>query len=145
MRIRTAVIAAVVAGLSVASVAEAAPPKNFKKTVSFTDATPDPSGNAESGNENHCSGQLPQEDPIEVKVPGPGYLEVSIAGFQGDWSLQVKSKDGEVLGGADVNPPSEFETVSVRFKKAETVGILPCNLAGTPQAEVTYSYTYKKK
>ena len=144
MKIRTAVIAALVAGLSVASVADAAPPKNFKKTVSFTDATPDPSGNAASGNENHCSGQLPQEAPISVKVPGPGYLEVSIAGFQGDWSLQVKDKDGEVLGGADVNPPSEFESVSIRFKKAETVGILPCNLAGTPQAEVTYSYTYKK-
>lgn len=144
MRIRTAVIASVVVGLSFATVADAAPPKNFKKTVTFTDGTPDPTGNAASGNENHCSGQLPQENPIEVKVPGPGYLEVSIAGFQGDWSLQVKSKDGEVLGGADVNPPSEFETVSIRFKKAETVGVLPCNLAGTPQAEVTYSYTYKK-
>jgi hypothetical protein len=144
MKIRTAVIAALVAGLSVASVADAAPPKNFKKTVSFTDATPDPTGNAASGNENHCSGQLPQEAPISVKVPGPGYLEVSIAGFQGDWSLQVKDKDGEVLGGADVNPPSEFESVSIRFKKAATVGILPCNMSGTPQAEVTYSYTYKK-
>ena len=144
MKIRTAVIAALVAGLSVASVADAAPPKNFKKTVSFTDATPDPTGNAASGNENHCSGQLPQEAPISVKVPGPGYLEVSFAGFQGDWSLQVKDKDGEVLGGADVNPPSEFESVSIRFKKAATVGILPCNMGGTPQAEVTYSYTYKK-
>jgi hypothetical protein len=144
MRIRTAVIASVVVGMSFATIAEAAPPKNFKKTVSFTDATPDPSGNAASGNENHCSGQLPQEDPISVKIPGPGYLEVSIAGFQGDWSLQVKGADGEVLGGADVNPPSEFEAVSIRFKKAETVGILPCNMGGTPQAEVTYSYTYKK-
>jgi hypothetical protein len=33
----------------------------------------------------------------------------------------------------------------VKFKKAETVAILPCNLEGTPQADVTYSYTYKKK
>ena len=144
MRIRTAVITVVAASLSVATVANAAPPKNFKKTVTFTDATPDPTGNAGSGNENHCSGQLPTEDPIQVKVPGPGYLEVSIAGFQGDWSLQVRDSSGEVLGGADVNPPSEFESISVRFKKAETVGILPCNLAGTPEAQVTYSYTYKK-
>ena len=144
MRIRTAVITVVAASLSVATVANAAPPKNFKKTVTFTDATPDPTGNAGSGNENHCSGQLPTEDPIQVKVPGPGYLEVSIAGFQGDWSLQIRDKDGEVLAGDDVNPPSEFESVSVRFKKAETVGILPCNLAGTPEAQVTYSYTYKK-
>jgi hypothetical protein len=145
MRIRTAVVASLVAGLSLASVANAAPPKNFKKTVAFTDGTPDPSGNAGSGNENHCSGKLPQEAPIEVKIPGPGYLEVSIGGFQGDWALQVRDKDGEVLGGDDVNPPSEFESVSLKFKKAETVGILPCNMGGTPQAQVTYSYTYKKK
>jgi hypothetical protein len=145
MRIRTALIASVVAVVSLSSLADAAPPKNFKKTVTFTDGTPDPSGNAASGNENHCNGKLPQETPISVKIPGPGTLEVSIGGFQGDWTLQVKDKDGEVLAGADVNPPSEFEAVSVRFKKAETVGILPCNLAGTPQAEVTYSYTYRKK
>lgn len=144
MRIRTAVIASLVAGLSLATVADAAPPKSFKKTVSFTDATPDPTGNAASGNENHCSGQLPQEDPITVKIPGPGTLEVSIGGFQGDWALQIKDASGEVLAGDDVNPPSDFESASVRFKKAATVGILPCNLEGTPQAEVTYSYTYKK-
>ena len=144
MRIRTALLASLVVALPLATVAQAAPPKNFKKTVTFTDGTPDPSGNANSGNENHCSGKLPQEAPISVKVPGPGYLEVSIGGFQGDWSLQVKGADGEVLGGDDVNPPSEFESVSIRFKKGETVGILPCNMSGTPQAEVTYSYTYKK-
>jgi hypothetical protein len=144
MRIRTAVLAAVVAGVSLASVADAAPPKSFKKTVSFTDGTPDPTGNAESTNEMHCSGKLPQEAPISVKIPGPGTLEVSIGGFQGDWALQLKDHTGEVIAGDDVNPPSAFESASVRFKKADTVAILPCNLEGTPQAEVTYSYTYRK-
>jgi hypothetical protein len=144
MRIRTALLAAVVVGVSLASVADAAPPKNFKKTVSFTDATPDPSGNAESGNQMHCSGKLPQEAPISVKIPGPGTLEVSIGGFQGDWALQLKDHTGDVIAGDDVNPPSAFESASVRFKKAETVQILPCNMEGTPQAEVTYSYTYRK-
>ena len=131
-------------GVALGTSANAAPPKGFTKTVSFTDATPDPSGNANSGNENHCSGELPQEDPISVKVPGPGNVEVSIKGFQGDWSLQIKDAAGEVMTGADVNPPSEFETASVRLKKAATINILPCNLAGTPQAEVTYTYSYKK-
>jgi hypothetical protein len=144
MRIRIAVLASLVVAVPLATVANAAPPKNFKKTVSYTDATPDPSGNAGTGNESHCSGQLPQESGIEVKVPGPGYLEVSIGGFQGDWALQIKDKSGEILGGDDVNPPSEFESVSIRFKKAESVTVLPCNMGGTPQADVTYSYTYKK-
>jgi hypothetical protein len=131
-------------GVLFGSSATAAPPKNFKKTVSFTDATPDPTGNAESTNEMHCSGKLPQEAPISVKIPGPGTLEVSIGGFQGDWALQLKDHTGEVIAGDDVNPPSAFESTSVRFKKADTVAILPCNLEGTPQAEVTYSYTYRK-
>lgn len=144
MRIRTALIASVVAGVSLTSVANAAPPKSFTKTVSFTDGTPDPSGNAASGNENHCSGKLPQEAPISLKVPGPGNVEVSIGGFQGDWALQLKDSAGDVIAGDDVNPPDAFESSSVRFKKAGTLSILPCNMAGTPQAEVKITYTYKK-
>jgi hypothetical protein len=124
--------------------ANAGPPKGFTKTVTFTDGTPDPTGNAASGNENHCSGELPQEAPISVKVPGPGTVEVSIKGFQGDWALQVKDAAGEVMAGDDVNPPDAFEATSVRLKKAATINILPCNMAGTPQAEVTYTYSYKK-
>ena len=132
------------AAVSFAASAQAAPPKSFSKTVEFTDATPDPSGNAASGNENHCSGQLPRETPIELKVPGPGIVDVAISGFQGDWSLQIQDAKGEVMGGADVNPPNEFETASVRLKKAATILIAPCNLAGTPQATVKIDYKYKK-
>lgn len=138
----TAVLAA--AGVALGTSAQAAPPKSFSKTVSFTDATPDPSGNAESGNQNHCSGQLPQEAPISVKIPGPGNVEVSIAGFQGDWALQIKDAAGEVIAGDDVNPPDAFESTSVRLKAAATISILPCNMAGSPQAQVKYSYTYKR-
>jgi hypothetical protein len=144
MRIRTALIAAVVAGVSLANVAGAAPPKGFTKTVSFTDATPDPTGNAASGNENHCSGKLPQEAPISLKVPGAGTVDVTLGGFQGDWALQIKDASGEVLAGDDQNPPA-YESTSVSLKKAGTISILPCNLEGTPQGTVTYTYTPKKK
>jgi hypothetical protein len=139
--IATAAVAAL--GIAVAGSAQAAPPKNFTKTVSFTDATPDPSGNAESGNEMHCSGQLPREEGIKVKIPGPGMVDVTLGGFQGDWSLQIQDATGEVIAGDDVNPP-DYETAGVRLKKAATIVIAPCNLAGTPEATVTYKYTYRK-
>jgi hypothetical protein len=143
MRTRTALIATVVAGVSLAGVANAGPPKGFTKTVSYTDATPDPSGNAGSGNESHCSGKLPAEAGIAVKIPGPGTVDVTLGGFQGDWALQVKDASGEILGGDDVNPPA-YESTSVRLKKAATITILPCNMEGTPSATVTYTYAYKK-
>jgi hypothetical protein len=138
-----AVLVAAVA-VSLGTSANAGPPKGFSKTVTFTDGTPDPTGNANSGNDQHCSGKLPQEAPISVKVPGPGNVDINIDGFQGDWALQVKDASGEVIAGDDVNPPSAFEATSVRLKKAATIQILPCNMEGTPQASVHYTYTYKK-
>jgi hypothetical protein len=136
----TAVVALM--AVSFGASAQAAPPKKFAKTVSYTDATPDPSGNAGSGNEDHCTGQLPREAPISVKIPAAGTLDVSLGGFQGDWALQLREGD-EIIAGDDVNPPG-YEATSVRFKKATTVLIQPCNLEGTPQGTVTYSYTPKR-
>ncbi|MCA1720845.1 MAG: hypothetical protein LC779_07020 [Actinobacteria bacterium] len=86
---------------------------------------------------------LPQEKPIEVKVPGPGTVDVQLGGFQGDWTLKLMDAKGELLSGADVNPP-DYESAGTRLKKAGTVLVLPCNLAGTPQAKVTITYTFKK-
>ena len=142
---RTVTTALALAALAIplGASAQAAPPKGFTKTVSYTDATPDPSGNAESSEEMHCSGKLPREEGISVKIPGPGMVDVTIGGFQGDWSLQIQDASGEVLSGADVNPP-DYETAGVRLKKAATIIIAPCNMSGTPQAKVTYKYTYRK-
>lgn len=133
----------VAAAVSLAATAQAAPPKGFTKTVSFTDATPDPTGYASGASETHCLGLLPMEAPIELKVPGPGMVDVELSGFQGDWSLMITDAAGEVLGGADVNPP-EFEAATVRLKKPATIKIHPCNFAGTPQASVKITYKYKK-
>lgn len=144
MSTRLALVTVLAVGVALGTTANAAPPKGFSKTVSFTDGTPDPSGNAASGNENHCNGKLPQEKPISVVIPGPGTVDVSIDGFQGDWALQVRDAKGEVLAGDDVNPPG-YEATSVKLKKGATIQILPCNLAGTPAGKVTYTYTYKKK
>ncbi len=143
---RTAALATGLAGITaiaLAAPALAAPPKPFTQTSTFTDATPDPSGNTESGNENHCSGLLPQETPISVKIPGPGDVDVTLSGVTGDWALQIQDAAGNVIGGTDVNPP-EAEATSVRLKKAATIKVLPCNLAGAPTAKVTIAYTYRK-
>lgn len=143
---RTAVLAFGLAGvtaLALAAPALAAPPKPFTQNLTFTDATPDPSGNAQSGNENHCSGLLPKETPISVKIPGPGDVDITLSAVTGDWALQIQDAAGNVLGGDDVNPP-EAEATSVRLKKAGTIKVLPCNMAGAPTAKVTIAYTYRK-
>ncbi len=137
----TALVGVTAVGL--AGPAMAAPPKPFTQNVTFTDATPDPSGNTESGNENHCSGVLPQETPISVKVPGPGDVDVTLSGITGDWALQIQDAAGNVIGGDDVNPPGA-EATSVRLKKAATIKVLPCNLAGAPTAKVEIKYSYRK-
>jgi hypothetical protein len=142
-KLATALLAAAV-GVSLGTSAHAGPPKGFTKTVDFTDATPDPSGNAGATNQDHCSGKLPQETPISVKIPGKGSVDITLGGFQGDWALQVKDPSGEILAGDDVNPPG-YESTSVTLKKAGTILILPCNLEGTPQGTVTYAFTPKKK
>lgn len=144
MRTRLVLITAVGAvACGIISTGADAAPAGFSKTVAFTDATPDPSGNAASGNDHHCHGRLPAEKPIAVKIPGPGNVDVSTAGFVGDWALEVRDASGDVLAGDDANPPAT-ESTSVRLKKAATIFIQPCNLEGSPQAQVTYKYTYKK-
>ena len=147
MRARTllsvALVATAAVGTALPSAAAPAKPKNFTQVVTFTDATPDPSGNANSGNENHCTGKLPQEAPITVKVPGPGDVDVALSGMTGDWGLQLLDASGEVIGGDDQTPPA-LEAASVRLKKAGTIKVFPCNEAGTPTAKVTIKYSYRK-
>lgn len=146
MRTRTMLIAGALATVAAASLspAQAGPPKPFTKTVMFTDATPDPTGNSAPTEQEHCKGELfPMEKPIEVMLPGPGSVEVVTKGFVGDWTLMITDKAGKVLGGADVNPPAT-EAARIVVKKAGLIKIHPCNLAGSTQAEVTYAYRYKK-
>ena len=149
MRTRTAVLATAVAltaaGSSVPALAgKPKPPKNFTQNVSFTDNTPDPTGNKEQGgNQLHCNGVLPQEKPIEVAVPGPGSLDVVMSSVTGDWALQIKDANGDIVAGDDVNPP-DAESSGTSFKKAQKFYVLPCNLAGAPTVKVAITYTYHK-
>jgi hypothetical protein len=124
-----------------ASAAKPKPPKPFTKSYSVTDMTPDPTGNTNSNEAMHCKGKLPMEAPIKVKVPGPGDVDVTTA-VTGDWSLMITDANGDVLGGADVNPPAS-EEASVRLKKAQTIDVYACNMEGAPSAKVTVHYAYR--
>lgn len=121
--------------------AQAAPPASFSKTVTFVDNTPDPS--AYVLGPEHCKGRLPSERPVPVTIPGPGNVNIAISGFTGEWSLMVTDPAGDVITTADADPPAT-ESLSMRFKKGAKIQILPCNLAGTFEAKLTYSYKYKK-
>ena len=124
-----------------AAPAQAGPPKPFSKTVTFVDATPDPT--AFVLGPEHCQGRLPAEDPVAVAVPASGVLDIAISGFQGEWSLMVTSDKGAVLGTADADAPAT-ESMRLKVKRAGTVHILPCNIAGTSEATLTYAYAYKR-
>src|SRR5688572_896787 len=130
-----AVVSVAVLGLSLGASAQAAP-KGWTKTVTFTDTTPDPTGYRHGTNEEHCLGVLPMEAPIVLKVPAAGSVDVTLSGFTGDWTLMITDTAGEIITGADVDPPA-FENAAFKVKKATTVHIHPCNFAGTPESTVS--------
>lgn len=120
---------------------QAGTPKPFSKKVAFVDETPDPSGYL-LGSE-HCLGELPREKPVRVVLPAAGVLDISITGFTGEWSLLITEPSGKVIGSADADAP-KTESTSLRLKQGGPVDILPCNLFGTFEATLSYSYRYKK-
>ena len=138
---RAALAVLLIPSLVLAAPSFAAPkPKPIKQTVPFRDATPDPSGIA-VGSDGHCSGLLPREAPIAFKAPAAGKLEVSISGFTGEWALQLRNDKDAVLAAQDV-PPPDFEKLSIKIRKATTINVLPCNLAGSTEAIVDIIFTY---
>ena len=141
-RTLVAVVTLAVAAMSFGVHAQAAP-KGFTKTVIFTDTTPDPTGYRHGTNEEHCLGVLPMEAPIVLKVPAAGTVDVALSGFLGDWTLMITDPAGEIITGADVDPPA-FESAGFKVKKASTVHVHPCNFAGTPESTVTIKWTPKK-
>lgn len=132
-------LGAVVAGPLAA--AQAGPPSSFTRTVTFTDATPDPT--AYLLGPEHCMGRLPAEDPVVVDIPGPGTVDVAIGGFTGEWSLMVTNAKGAVIAVADADAPAT-ESLTLKMKRAGKINILPCNIAGTFEATLTYGYKFKK-
>jgi len=133
-----------VVGLTAALPSDAAPrkPKPIKGTYDVT-LPPDPTANV--GTEG-CAGVIPvSEDRHPFTVPAKGMLRVQLvspdpSGQAFDWDLAVLDEGGATIGlsaGA-----TAAEEVLLRFKRKEKVLLQACNLAGLPQATVSYTFTY---
>jgi len=97
-----------------------------------------------------CEAVNPQSvDNHALKVPGPGTLTVVLDSpdptgtGSTDWDLYVLDADGSVNSASDGG--TSHEEAAAKFKKAATVTIQVCNLAGAPSGTVSYTFTPKKK
>jgi hypothetical protein len=144
-----AALAIAAVGVAGAVPALAAPgktkPKPLKGTWSYTDTTPDPSGNAESSDSMHCRGKLPA-GPADVnahklKVKRTGTLTVQ-SSVVGDWALELDDAKGNVVAGDDENPPASEGLAGITLKKG-TYSVVLCNLEGAPTASADYTFTYR--
>lgn len=145
MKSRSAAIAlAALAAGSLALPSHAAPRKQapFKKTVSYTDQTPDPTGSttADTGCGSAMPSQYPVEAGIPVKITYPGKIKASLDNKL-DWALEIRDPKGNVLSSSDGGGPTDPESTSAKAKKPGTYVIYPCNLTGEPTVNVSYSYT----
>jgi hypothetical protein len=121
-----------------------AAPKKFAGSYSVT-LLPDPTPNAfhAAGNGNCFNLNPAAVDRRELKVPSKGKLTLILDSpdptgtGNTDWDLYVTDKSGESLG--EGTGGTSHEEVVIKFKKAETINVAVCNLAGAPDGTVTYS------
>jgi hypothetical protein len=97
-----------------------------------------------------CEAVNPQSvDNHAFKVPGAGTLSVVLdspdptGSGNTDWDLYVLDADGGVNSAADGG--TSHEEATAKFKRAATVTIQVCNLAGAPSGTISYTFTPKKK
>jgi hypothetical protein len=143
MNLRRIVPLAAVAVVAVGAYmpAQAAPKFAGSYSVSLL---PDPTPNAfhAAGNGNCFNLNPAAVDRRALKVPGKGKLSIVLDSpdptgtGNTDWDLYVTDKDGESLG--EGNGATSHEEVVIKFKKAETINVAVCNLAGAPDGTVTY-------
>ena len=144
MNLRRIVPLAAVGLLAVGAFAPAqAAPKKFAGSYTVT-LLPDPTPNAfhAAGNGNCFNLNPGAVDRRDLKVPGKGKLTITLdspdptgSGLT-DWDMYVTG-DGEELG--EGSGATSHEEVTMKFKKAQTISVAVCNLAGQPTGTVTYS------
>ena len=88
-------------------------------------------------------------DTREIKVAGPGVLDVKVTKFSGDWDITVRS-GATVLGigaGTTTGDPSGLgtdntETIAIKVRKAGVLKLGVCNFLGGPTANVEFVFKY---
>jgi hypothetical protein len=145
MTLRRLVPLAVVAVVAVGAFAPAqAGTKKFAGSYAVN-LMPDPTPNGfhEAGMGNCFNLNPGAVDRRELKVPSKGKLTIVLDSADPtgtnntDWDLYVTDKSGDSLG--EGNGATSHEEVVIKFKKAETINVAVCNLAGAPDGTVTYS------
>lgn len=153
---RTATAAAAllaVAGLAAGIPAEAAKKKPKPITGTYdVQLPPDPTPNAliqVPGAPGGCIGLVPASiDDHPFTVPAAGTLRVKLSSDSPipdnpagpDWDLWLL-EGAEALAGS--NGATDEEEVAYKFKKKTQVTFQVCNLTGTPDATVSYTFTYR--
>ena len=145
MQIRRVVAVATLAVLAAGAYAPAmaAPKKPFAGSYQLT-LLPDPSPNAfVLAGKAECMNINPSAvDKHPLSVPRAGRLNVVLDSPDPtgkgvtDWDLYVLDSSGDDL--ADSSGGTSHEEVDIKFKKAEKITLVACNLAGQPSATVTY-------
>ncbi len=131
-------------GAALPSYAAAAKPKPITVTYKVS-LVPDPTLNVGTA----CSAVIPAaQDERVIALPAKGTLKVSLAGGDlpgpaagnGDWDLYTLDANGDLLSSSESAGVME-ETVD-KVKGRTSMSIWVCNLAGTPDGTVTYTFTY---
>ena len=131
------------AGMLPAQAAGKVKPMHGSYTVSLA---PDPSPNAtNTAGKEGCSGVSPAGvDKHPLTLPGKGLLKVTLDSpdptGQGvtDWDLYVVDSTGTIIDGS--HGGTSHEETATKFKTAQPVTIVVCNLAGEPNGTVTYDF-----
>ena len=128
--------------------AHAAKPKVVKGSYDVT-KPPNPTLEATAEVGDGCdSSPIPTgTDDHAFKVPAAGTLEVKLESKDptgadvADWDLYLLDAERNVINSSH-GATAQEQTID-KFKKAEPVIIQVCNLAGSPDATVSYVFTYK--
>lgn len=138
-------VAAVAAPAVLVVPAEAAKPKPKPKPIvgSYTaSANPDPTSTNPVTNDP-CEPTLPGSmDHHPFVVPAAGTLTVSLANKL-DWSLALRTADGETLAVSEGGTPMDKESITYIFKGKRAVAFDACNFLGEPSVGVSYTFTYR--
>ncbi len=138
------VSALVLAGASVPSYAAKAKPKPITVTYKVS-LVPDPSLNAATA----CAAVNPAaQDKRAVSLPAKGTLKVSLIGGdfpgpaagQGDWDLYTLDANGDLLSSSESAGVVEETLDKVKGKTSMSIWV--CNLVGTTDGTITYTFTY---
>ena len=139
---RRLALAVAVLAVAVGAVAPAtAAPKPIKGSYDVS-LLPDPTLNAMEG----CEALNPAAvDDHPFTIPGPGVFNVKLAAEslngQADWDMYLVA-EGEILAASE--GATTAEEITAKFKGKKSLSIQVCNLVGTPDGTVSFTFTPKK-